>query len=115
NYTHSKNEILLIEDVCESHGVTYQGQKAGSIGDMSNFSFYFAHHMSTIEGGMICTNDDSLYQKLRCYRSHGMLRESTDSDFKEKTILLNPELNKDFVFIAPAYNFRSTEMNAVLG
>ena len=53
-----EKNILLIEDVCESHGATFKDQKCGSIGFASNFSFYFAHHMSTIEGGMICTNDD---------------------------------------------------------
>lgn len=107
--------ILLIEDVCESHGATFKGRKAGSIGQVSNFSFYFAHHMSTIEGGMICTNDERLYQLARCFRSHGMLRESTDSELKQEVIDQWPELNKDFIFLAPAYNFRSTELNAVLG
>jgi CDP-6-deoxy-D-xylo-4-hexulose-3-dehydrase len=54
----NENNILLIEDVCESHGTTFKGQKVGTYGFASNFSFYFAHHMSTIEGGMICTNDE---------------------------------------------------------
>jgi CDP-6-deoxy-D-xylo-4-hexulose-3-dehydrase len=70
-----EKNILLIEDVCESHGVTFKGQKAGSIGFASNFSFYFAHHMSTIEGGMVCTNDEHFYQICRALRSHGMMRE----------------------------------------
>ena len=60
-----KNGILLIEDVCESHGSTFGKDKLGSIGFASNFSFYFAHHMSTIEGGMVCTNDDKFYQMCR--------------------------------------------------
>ena len=68
----------LIEDVCESHGATFNGRKLGSYGMMSNFSFYFAHHMSTIEGGMVCTNDESVYQMLRMYRSHGMVREAIE-------------------------------------
>ena len=111
----AEKDILLIEDVCESHGTTFKGQKVGSFGYASNFSFYFAHHMSTIEGGMVCTNDSRFYEILRCLRSHGMLRESTDDAFKEHVLAQNPELNKDFVFLAPSHNFRSTELNAVLG
>jgi CDP-6-deoxy-D-xylo-4-hexulose-3-dehydrase len=107
--------ILLIEDVCESHGTTFKGQKVGSIGFASNFSFYFAHHMSTIEGGMICTNDEHFYQVCRALRSHGMTREMTDEKFKQTIIDENPDLNKDFIFLHPAHNFRSTELNAVIG
>jgi CDP-6-deoxy-D-xylo-4-hexulose-3-dehydrase len=107
--------ILLIEDVCESHGTTFKGQKAGSIGFASNFSFYFAHHMSTIEGGMVCTNNEYFYQVCRALRSHGMTREMTDESFKQSIIDANPDLNKDFIFLAPAHNFRSTELNAVIG
>ena len=109
------NNILLIEDVCESHGTTFKGQKVGSIGFASNFSFYFAHHMSTIEGGMICTNDEHFYQVCRALRSHGMTREMTDEKFKQRIIDENPDLNKDFIFLHPAHNFRSTELNAVIG
>ena len=109
------NNILLIEDVCESHGVTYNNVKAGSIGFASNFSFYFAHHMSTIEGGIISTNDDYFYQLCRSLRSHGMVREFTDNKLIEKYTNEYSDLNKDFIFIGPAHNFRSTEINAVLG
>jgi len=109
------NNIILIEDVCESHGTTFKGQKVGSIGFVSNFSFYFAHHMSTIEGGMICTNDENLYQICRALRSHSMVREMTDENLKNKIIKENPDLNKDFIFLRPSHNFRSTELNAVLG
>ena len=109
------NNIILIEDVCESHGTTFKGQKVGSVGFVSNFSFYFAHHMSTIEGGMICTNDENFYQICRALRSHGMVREMTDENLKNKIIKENPDLNKDFIFLRPSHNFRSTELNAVLG
>ena len=109
------NNILLIEDVCESHGVTHNNVKAGSIGFASNFSFYFAHHMSTIEGGMISTNDNHFYQLCRSLRSHGMVREFTDDKLIEKYHNDHPDLNEDFIFIGPAHNFRSTEINAVLG
>ena len=109
------NNILLIEDVCESHGVTYNNVKAGSVGFASNFSFYFAHHMSTIEGGMVSTNDDKFYQLCRSLRSHGMVREFTDNKLIEKYNNDYSDLNQDFIFIGPAHNFRSTEINAVLG
>lgn len=110
-----EKNILLIEDVCESHGTTFRGVKVGSFGFASNFSFYFAHHMSTIEGGMICTNDSNFYQICRALRSHGMIREMTDENLKNEIIYQNPDLNPDFIFLRPSHNFRSTEINAVLG
>jgi len=107
--------IPLIEDVCESYGATFQGRKLGAFGLMSNFSFYYAHHMSTIEGGMICTNDSNLYEMLRMFRSHGMVRESTSDELKQSYYDRHPDLNPDFIFAFPAYNVRSTEINAVIG
>ena len=110
-----KRDIPLIEDVCESHGATHNNDKAGSIGWMSNFSYYYAHHMTTIEGGMICTNDELVYQQLRMLRSHGMLRESNDQILKEQYIRDNPELNPEFIFVLPAYNTRNTEIGGLMG
>lgn len=107
--------IPLIEDVCESYGATFNGQKLGSFGWVSNFSFYYAHHMSTIEGGMVSTNDPDLYQKLRMFRSHGMVREATSESLKQEYYQNHPDLNPDFIFAFPAYNVRSTELNAVIG
>lgn len=109
------NNILLIEDVCESHGTTFQGCKVGNFGFASNFSFYFAHHMSTIEGGMISTNNWEFYQVCRALRSHGMTREMTSLSMRDSIALENPDLNPDFIFLRPAHNFRSTELNAVIG
>ena len=82
---------------------------------MSNFSFYYAHHMSTIEGGMISTNDEMLYQQLRILRSHGMLRESSDKNFHQSWLERFPELNPDFVFLWPGWNMRGTEIGGILG
>lgn len=110
-----ERDIPLIEDVCESHGAMMDGQKCGTFGLASNFSFYYAHHMSTIEGGMICTNDDRLYQYCRLYRSHGMVRESTDENFKADIARQYPDLRPEFLFLVPGYNMRSTELNAVIG
>lgn len=108
-------KIPLIEDVCESHGATFNGQKLGSFGEMSNFSFYYAHHMSTIEGGMVCTNDPKIYETVRMLRSHGMIREALSDEVKEGYKDKHPDLNPDFIFAFPSYNVRSTELNAVLG
>ena len=107
--------IPLIEDVCESHGASHGDQKLGSIGWISNFSFYYAHHMSTIEGGMICTNDPTVYQQARLLRSHGMVRESNDPDFSSPFRDNNPDLNPDFIFAFPAYNVRNTEIGGIMG
>lgn len=107
--------IPLIEDVCESHGATHNGVKCGSFGWISNFSFYYAHHMSTIEGGMVCTNDPLVYQQVRMLRSHGMVREANDETVRESYKTDNPELNPDFIFAYPAYNMRNTEIGGILG
>ena len=107
--------IPLIEDVCESHGATFNGRKLGTFGLMADFSFYYAHHMSTIEGGMICTDNAELYETLRLLRSHGMVREATSDDLKQRYREQYPDLNPDFIFAFPAFNVRSTEINAVLG
>lgn len=111
----SQRNIPLIEDVCESHGATHKGIRLGSFGWISNFSFYYAHHMSTIEGGMVCTNDSEVYQQVRMLRSHGMVREANDSDLRMTYETDNPELNPDFIFAYPAYNTRNTEIGGIMG
>jgi CDP-6-deoxy-D-xylo-4-hexulose-3-dehydrase len=105
----------LIEDVCESHGATFKGRKLGTFGLMSNFSFYYAHHMSTIEGGMVCTNDRNLYEIVRMLRSHGMVREATADEMRCSYEKKHPDLNPDFIFAFPGYNVRPTEIGAVIG
>ncbi len=108
-------DIPLIEDVCESHGATHNGKKVGSFGWASNFSFYYAHHMTTIEGGIVSTNDSEMYDLLRMLRSHGMVRESLNSKTKSKYLEDYPSLNKDFIFAYPSHNMRPTEINGLLG
>lgn len=107
-----EHELILIEDCCESHGATYKGKKVGSMSDMSCFSFYFGHHMTTIEGGMVCTNDYETYQLARMFRSHGMTREADEETHKKYS---KPDVNPLFTFAVPGYNMRSTEINAVIG
>ena len=110
-----RRNIPLIEDVCESHGATHNGKRLGSLGWISNFSYYYAHHMSTIEGGMVCTNDPAVYQQVRMLRSHGMVRESNDNDVRAAYQEANPELNPDFIFAYAAYNARNTEIGGIMG
>jgi len=104
---------IFIDDVCESHGCTNpDGSKVGSDSLGSTFSFYFGHHMSTIEGGMISTNDSDLYDLMKMKRTHGLARVSNYfDDYAEQ----NPEIEKSFLFVTDGYNFRNTEIGAVLG
>jgi len=110
-----QRRIPLIEDVCESHGATHYGRKLGTFGWMSNFSFYYAHHMSTIEGGMVCTNDQEAYQQVRMLRSHGMVREASDLALQNAYRSRYPEVNLEFIFAYPGYNMRNTEIGGILG
>ena len=109
-----KHNILLIEDCCESHGAKFDDKKVGSIGDISLFSFYFGHHITTVEGGVVCVNDDKLYDLAKLFRSHGMTREaSQELQIEYQTDY--PHLNPLFTFAVAGFNMRSTEINAVLG
>ena len=110
-----KKKIHLLEDVCESHGAKFKNKKLGTFGWTSSFSFYYAHHISTIEGGMICTNDKKTYQNLLMLRSHGMVREVKDKKFQLSIKKKYKDLNTQFIFKFPAYNVRNTEIGGVLG
>lgn len=104
---------VIIEDICESHGcLTNQGHKAGSQSLGASFSFYFGHHMTSIEGGMVSTKDSELYDLMKMKRSHGMARHSRHfHDYKVQY----PHIDPAFLFVTMGYNFRNTELAAVLG
>ena len=111
-----ENDILLIEDTCESIGSKYNDKLLGTLGDLSTFSFYFGHHMSTIEGGMISTNDEDLYHILLSIRSHGWDRDLP----KEKQNSLREKYGVDkfrslYTFYYPGFNLRSTDLQAYIG
>jgi CDP-6-deoxy-D-xylo-4-hexulose-3-dehydrase len=110
-----EKKIYLIEDVCESHGAKLGAKKAGTFGEISNFSFYYGHHMTTIEGGMISTNSKSIDRLAKMKRGHGLLRDSQDKKFIKKIIKKNKDLNNDFIFNTEGFNFRNTELSAVVG
>lgn len=104
---------ILLEDVCESHGAKdIMGNKVGSKSTASSFSFYFGHHMSTVEGGMISTNDPLLYDLMKMKRSHGMSRVSLKPKMYSNK---HPDIDPQFLFVTSGYNFRNTELGAVLG
>jgi CDP-4-dehydro-6-deoxyglucose reductase, E1 len=107
-------DVVIFEDCCESHGATFKGTKVGNFGMASSFSFYFGHHMTTIEGGMICTNDRDVYNALRARRSHGMSREM-EPEYRDAVAEENPDIDPRFLFPVDGFNCRSTEINAVLG
>lgn len=104
---------IIIDDVCESHGARFKdGSRVGSDSLGATFSFYFGHHMTTIEGGMVSTNDEELYDLMKMKRSHGLARESVDFlEYSKKY----PNIDKSFLFITDGYNFRNHEVCAVLG
>jgi CDP-6-deoxy-D-xylo-4-hexulose-3-dehydrase len=107
--------VPLIEDVAESYGATYDGRKLGTFGWASNFSFYYAHHLTTGEGGMVSGQDPELLDVLRMLRAHGLVRAASDPARQQKYFAAHPDLSEDFIFAMPAWNVRSTEMAAVLG
>ena len=110
-----KKNIHLIEDVCESHGATFRSKKLGTFGLISNFSFYYAHHMTTIEGGMICTNNKKIYETTKILRSHGMARESKNKSHENRIIKKYKNLSPQFIFLHPTLNFRNNEIGACIG
>lgn len=105
-------DIIVMDDVCESHGVEIGGKKVGSNSLGATYSFYFGHHMTTVEGGMVSTNNDDLYNLMKMKRSHGMSRESVNPRYYSTQY---PLMDPQFLFITDGYNFRNHEIPAVLG
>lgn len=108
--------FMLLEDACAATGSRYDGRLVGTFGEMSTFSFFYGHHVSTIEGGMVCTNDEGLHDMLAHIRSHGWARdlapEKEARRAHERGIL---EFNRPFTFYYPGFNVRSTDLNARIG
>ena len=111
-----KYNVILLEDSCESMGSKWSGKKLGTFGLMSSFSTYFGHHMSTIEGGLISTNDEELFEILKSIRSHGWDRDASDN---YKTKLREKWNTSDFdslyTFYNSGFNLRSTDLQAFIG
>lgn len=107
-----ENGLWVVEDTCEALGASYGGKIAGTFGDLGTFSFFFSHHITTIEGGMIVTRDARLAELLRSMRAHGWTR---DLKRRQETEALYPEIDPNFLFINMGFNLRPTEINAALG
>lgn len=111
-----KHGVILLEDNCESQGTEFKGEKLGNFGLMSSFSTYFGHTMSTIEGGMVCTNDKDVYDLLKMLRSHGWdrdLDQETQQKFRNKWGV--DDFSALYTFYEPGFNLRSTDLQAVIG
>lgn len=112
----NENDIVLIEDVCESMGSKFKDKYLGTFGSVSLFSLYYGHHLSTIEGGLICTNDEELNDIIVSMRSHGWDRDWSKEKQKEYREKYNiDEFNSLYTFYYPGFNFRSTDLQAYIG
>lgn len=106
-------DIILIEDNCESMGAEYKGKQTGTFGIMGTFSTFYSHHMATMEGGLVVTDDEELYHILLCLRAHGWTRNLP------KDNLVTPKsddwFSEAFRFVLPGYNVRPVEMSGAIG
>ena len=109
-----KNNLFVIEDCCEAHGTRYKNQKIGTFGDISIWSFMFAHHMTTIEGGMLSVDDENTDDIFRMFRAHGWVRDISENK-KNKLIEENPDIDPHFLFPDIGLNLRPTEISASFG
>lgn len=107
-----KHDLFVIEDSCEAHGAEFNNKKIGSFGDMSTFSFFLSHHITTIEGGMILTDDEELYEIGKSLRAFGWIR-----DLKNKDEIKNkfPNIDSRFLFMNLGFNLRPTEIQGAFG
>lgn len=106
------HDLFVIEDSCEAHGAEFEGKKVGSFGDMSTFSFFLSHHITTIEGGMLLTNDDELYDLGKSLRAFGWIR---DLENKNKIKKEFPNIDPRFLFLNLGFNIRPTEIQGAFG
>jgi CDP-6-deoxy-D-xylo-4-hexulose-3-dehydrase len=107
-----ERSLLVLEDTCESLGSTIDGKRAGAIGEIGTFSFYFSHHITTVEGGMLVTDDDRLADLARSVRSHGWTR---DMGNREELAAASPWIDPRFLFVHLGYNLRPMEVQAAFG
>ena len=110
----NNREIILLEDNCESMGAEFEGEKAGSFGLMGTFSTFFSHHISTMEGGLVITDDEELYHIMLSLRAHGWTRNLPDNNFVSGEKSKNP-FDESFKFVLPGYNLRPLEFSGAIG
>ena len=107
-----KNKIILIEDTCEALGSTYKNKPLGTFGDFSSFSFYYSHHITSGEGGMVCTKNKKYLEILKSLRSHGWSRDLKNNKTLSKK---HKNIDKNWIFINSGFNLRTTDINAAIG
>jgi CDP-6-deoxy-D-xylo-4-hexulose-3-dehydrase len=107
-----REKIWVIEDTCESLGTRFNDQFVGTFGDVGTYSFFFSHHITTIEGGMIVTNNDEMAELFRCLRAHGWTRHLKNKAAVEAK---HADIDPRFLFINTGFNVRPTEINAAFG
>ena len=107
-----KNNIILIEDTCEALGSTYKNKSLGTFGDFSSFSFYYSHHITSGEGGMICTKNKKYFEILKSLRSHGWSRDLSNNKTLSKKY---KNIDKNWIFVNSGFNVRTTDVNASIG
>lgn len=107
-----EHDIAIVEDCCEAHGAAYNGQKVGTFGDVATYSFFFSHHITSIEGGMVVTDDTERSKRMRMSRAHGWVRELEDAD---DLLENNPDIDPRFLFANEGYNLRPTEIQGAFG
>ena len=108
----SDHNLYLLEDSCESTGAEYKDRKVGTFGDMGTFSFFMSHHISTIEGGMVVTDDDEFYEYLKAMRAFGWIRDLREGP---KHAMEHSGIDPRFLFVTYGYNFRPTEVQGGFG
>ena len=104
--------LFVIEDSCEAHGAEFNNKKIGSFGDISTFSFFLSHHISTIEGGMLLTKNEEIFELAKAMRAFGWIRDQKN---KKQTAKKNPKLDPRFLFDNLGYNIRPTEIQGSFG
>ena len=104
--------LFVIEDSCEAHGAEFNNKKIGSFGDISTFSFFLSHHISTIEGGMLLTKNEEIFELAKTMRIFGSIRDQKN---KKQIAKKNPELDTRFLFDSSGFNFRPTEIQGAFG
>ena len=109
-----EHSLVLIEDNCESMGAMFAGQQAGTFGLMGSFSTFFSHHISTMEGGVVCTDDEELHHILLCLRAHGWTRNLPEQNRVTGQKSADP-FEESFKFVLPGYNLRPLELEGALG
>lgn len=107
-----QHNLILIEDCCEALGAEYDGKAVGSFGVVGTFSFYYSHHMTTLEGGICTTNDLELAELMRILRAHGWVRETERRNEYEAQ---HPDIDPRFLFVNLGYNLRATELQGAMG